>query len=61
MGFIEMLNKIKNWKYTRLIIAGVYIVFGLLNLWHGGFVRYIISFSFFLIAVFLLLKKPDHR
>ena len=53
MGFIEMLNKIKNWKYTRLIIAGVYIVFGLLNLWHGGFVRYIISFSFFLIAVFL--------
>lgn len=61
MGFIEMLDKIKNWKYTHLIIAGVYIVFGLLNLWKGGFVRYIISFSFFLIAAFLLLKKSNHR
>ncbi len=61
MGFVEILHKMKNWKYSHLVIAGVYIVFGLLNLWKGGFVRYIISFSFFLVAVFFLLKRPNHR
>ena len=61
MGFVEMLHKIRNWKYFHLVTAGVYIVFGLLNLWYGGAVRYIISFSFFLVAVFFLIKKPNQK
>ncbi|MDF2870924.1 MAG: hypothetical protein K0R05_2499 [Anaerocolumna sp.] len=60
-GFIETLHKLKNWKYSYLIIAGIYIIFALLNLKNGGFVRYLISFSFFLIAVFFLIKRPNHR
>jgi hypothetical protein len=60
MGFLEMLHKIKNWKHTHLVIAGIYIIFAVLNFRDGGFVRYLISFSFFLIAVFFLIKRPNH-